>query len=156
MESPDFILMHSGRVIYRVSSDDNGRWTRNLNIDYLSMEDEDDAEWLPEAGGIVYSDHMGVFFQTFYKNPTASWRYVLGFEQGMMREDDLKIYRKIQWNYSGYEAFTPWVEKMKPEDRLILHHTPLICPGIEGLEWHYTATDTWIGRLPRENTDSSE
>jgi hypothetical protein len=89
---------------------------------------------------------MGVFYQTFYKNPHAPWRYILGFEPTFMPPDDLQIYRNIQRNFGAYKAYQPWVKKMRPEDRLVIRSGPAAAPGVEGLEWHYTARDLWLGR----------
>ncbi|HAL91496.1 MAG TPA: hypothetical protein DCM68_00520, partial [Verrucomicrobia bacterium] len=81
------------------TTDLGGRWTRTLTQAYLYEGDPPLAGWLPEPGGIIYSDDMSVFYQTFFKNPHAPWRYILGYEPGLMPEDDLKIYRNIQWKY---------------------------------------------------------
>lgn len=131
------------------TSDINSRWTSNLTTEYLSPENPKQASWLPEPGGIIYSDDMTIFYQTFFKNPHAPWRYILGFEPTMMPREDLAILRKIQWNFGAYEAFEPWVKKMRPRDRLIIRRGPDTPPKIAGLEWYYAATGIWIGRLPR-------
>ena len=131
-----------------VTSDYNGRWTNSLSVHYLSAEKPEHRKWLPEKGGIIYSNDMTVFYQTFFANPHAEWRYILGFEPTMMPPEDLAIYRKIQWNYGAMEAFEPWVKKMRPEDRLIVRAGSK--PGIKELEWNMAVSGTWIGRLPRE------
>ena len=140
----------AGTLYIGITNDVNGRWTVNLTTEYLSLEEPAHKEWLPEPGGIVYSNEMRIFYDTFYKNPHAPWRYILGFEPTMMPPRDLAIFRKIQWNFGAYEAFKPWVKKMKPEDRLIIKGTKKIPPDIPGLEWHYAATGIWIGRLRGE------
>ncbi len=132
-----------------VTADANSRWTYNLTAEYLSSDDPKQAEWLPEPGGIVYSDDMNIFYQTFFKNPKAPWRYILGFEPAMMPAEDLAILRKIHWNFEAGQAFEPWVKKMRPEDRLIIRGAKSAKPDIPGLEWHYAATNTWSGRLAR-------
>jgi hypothetical protein len=129
------------------TTDVNGRWTHNLTAEYLSPEDAGQKPWLPEAGGIVYAEDMRVFYQTFFRNPRAPWRYILGFEPTWMPPEDLGIFRKIQWNYGADESFEPWVRKMTPRDRLIIRRTRSGRPDIPSLEWHYAATGTWIGRL---------
>ena len=144
------VLVLAGTLYLGVTSDIGGRWTNNLTIDYLTLDDPEHREWLPEAGGIVYANSMSVYYNTFFKNPRAPWRYILGSEATAMPPDDLEIYRKIQWNRGAYEAFEPWVKKMKPEDRLIIYATDCNQPKIPGLEWRYVATNTWIGRLRRE------
>lgn len=133
-----------------LTNDLGGRWTYNLTTEYLSQDDPRQEKWLPDAGGIVYSNDMAVFYQTFFKNPKAPWRYILGFEPAWMPPDDLRIYRKIQWNYGASQSFEPWVKKMRPQDRMIIRGQSESAPKIEGLEWYYTATNTWIGRLPKK------
>jgi hypothetical protein len=138
-----------GGLLMATTNDGNGWWTGDLTKEYLTPQTKDIGDWLPESGGIIYSDMMLVFYDTFYANPRAPWRYALGFEATFMTEDNLETYRKIQWNRATPEAFKPWVEKMKPADRMILLRSKAAKPEIEGLEWRYAASGTWIGRLPR-------
>lgn len=140
----------AGVLFLAVTTDSNSRWTYNLNTEYLSQDNEKQAEWLPEPGGIIYADDMRIFYQTFFKNPKAPWRYILGFEPAMMPPDDLAILRKIHWNFAAGEAFKPWVEKMQPGDRMVIYGAYNGKPPIPGLEWNYTATNIWIGRLPKK------
>ena len=135
------------------TSDRESRWTASLTTEFVSLETPGIADWLPEPGGIIYNSDMDVFFQTFYKNPTADWRYILGFESGLMRPDDLETLRKIQWNRgAAFAAYEPWVKKMRPADRMILRGSGGSPPGIPELEWHYAVTGLWIGRLPKSST----
>ena len=131
-----------------MTSDYGGRWTQSMSVQYLSEDKPEHKKWLPEKGGIVYSDDMTIFYQTFFTNPHADWRYILGFEPTMMPPEDLAILRKIQWNYGAVEAYEPWVKKMRPEDRLILRRHSQ--PAIKELEWNLAVTGTWIGRLPKK------
>ena len=131
------------------TSDLGGRWTNNLTDVHLSAEDKKIVDWLPGKGGIFYSVDMGVFYQTFYKNPHAPWRYVLGFEAGFMLPEDREIFRNIQWRYLD-AAYDPWVKKMRPEDRLVIRGISSVKPSIPKLEWAYVIHRTWIGRLPKE------
>lgn len=135
-------------VFIATTRDINGRWTNDLTAEYLTPDKPDLAGWLPEQGGIVYSSDMRVFFTMFYKNPHADWRYILGFESGIMPEEDFNILRKIQWNWFTPKAYEPWVKKMRPEDRMVFRQGPQ--PAVASLEWYYGATETWIGRLPRK------
>lgn len=132
-----------------VTHDSGSRWTKCQETEYLSTENADHAPWLPEPGGIFYSDNMFLFYQTFYANPKAPWRYILGYEAGLMPPEDLAIFRDIQRRHAAYAAYEPWVRKMRPEDRLVLSLPEGNPPGIAGLQWHYTARHIWIGRLPR-------
>ncbi len=132
-----------------ITSDYGSRWTQNMTWQYLSMENPEHKKWLPDKGGIVYNDDMMIFYQTFYANPHADWRYMLGFEPSMMPPEDLAIYRNIQRKPYAYEAFEPWVKKMRPEDRMILRQTSM--PLIKELEWNNTIAGIWIGRLLRKS-----
>jgi hypothetical protein len=138
-----------GALYISATSDVNSRWTASLTTEYLLANNPKQAAWLPEPGGVVYNDDMTIFYQTFFKNPHAPWRYILGFEPTMMPEEDLEILRKIQWNFGADEAFWPWVRKMRPQDRIIIRRPPGSQPKIPELEWYYAATGIWIGRLPR-------
>jgi hypothetical protein len=140
------------------TSDVNSRWTWNMTLQFLRAEDPHLAGWMPEKDGIIYSADMQVFYFTFFKNPTAPWRYVLGFEPGLMRPEDLAVLRQAQWNFGDSRAYEPWVRKMRPQDRLILrasysHLTGR--PNLPQLEWLFAANDYWIGRLPRTNNAQS-
>ena len=132
------------------TSDISGRYTNNLTTEYLSQDDPELSGWLPEQNGIIYSGDMALFFQTFFKNPTAQWRYILGFEPGLMPAEDLGVYRKIQWNYGDARAYEPWVQKMRPEDRLMIRTSRSAGqPNLPQLEWRYAVGGVWIGRMPR-------
>lgn len=133
------------------TSDRDSRWTGNLTAEFISPQNPDAAAWLPGDGGIIYNSDMEVFFQTFFANPTANWKYILGFESGWMRPDDLKVLRDAQWNYGDARAYEPWVEKMRPQDRLIIRGGGQ--PQIPELEWHYTGSGIWIGRLPNPSAN---
>ena len=137
-------------VFLGFTSDRDSRWTANLTTEFVTPDTPGIAGWLPESGGIIYNSDMDVFYQMFFKNPTADWRYVLGFEPGLMRPDDLETLRKIQWNHgAAFAAYEPWVKKMRSADRMILRAAGGSPPDIPELEWHYAATGLWIGRLPQ-------
>lgn len=142
------VLFAALTLFLLATSDLGGRWTDNLTNDYISSENLDTIGWLPEDGGIIYSNDMYVFYGTFYKNPKADWRYALGFESTWMKPEDLAILRDIQWNRGAFKSFEGWVKKMRPQDRLIIKYRPGSPPAIDDLEWRYAATGTWIGRLP--------
>jgi hypothetical protein len=141
-------------ALYALTTNDAGsRWTRNLTQQYLTMaEHPDDLNgWLPGKGGIFYSADMTLFYQTFFKNPNAGWRYILGFEPTLMPDEDFKVYHSVLWNFGDAKAYKPWVEKMRPEDRLVIRGGREDAPGIPQLEWNYGVSGIWIGRLPRKN-----
>jgi hypothetical protein len=83
-------------------------------------------------------------------NPNADWRYVLGYESTLMPADDFKIFSNILWNYGDAKAYKPWVEKLRPEDRIVIRGGAGDAPNIPQLEWNHGLADTWIGRLPRQ------
>ena len=130
------------------TSDRDGRWTQNLTTAYLKANDTHLAGWMPGDGGVIYNSDMDIFFETFYANPTADWKYILGFESGWMLPDDLQTLRNYQWNFDDARALEPWVAKMRPQDRMIIHAPGGGPPNIPELQWYYGATEMWIGRLP--------
>lgn len=136
-------------LYFSFTKDTGGRWTYNLTQEYLTQDNPRLAGWLPEKGGILYSSDGRVFFQTFFKNPHAEWRYMLGFEPTFMPAEDLRVYRQIQWSDGDPNAYLPWVRKMKPADRLVLNAGDWSRPPIKELEWHYAVRGLWIGRLPK-------
>jgi hypothetical protein len=132
-----------------ITNDHGSRWTYNLTQQYLTQDNPDLNGWLPEKGGILYSADMTVFYQTFFKNPNADWRYILGYEPGFMPDEDFTVYHKILWNFGDAKAYEPWVKKMRPTDRLVIRGGRGAPPNIPQLEWEYGVSGIWIGRLPR-------
>jgi hypothetical protein len=131
-----------------ITSDAGSRWTSNLTQQYLTADNPDLAGWLPEKGGILYSTDMTIFYQTFYKNPMADWRYILGFEATLMRDEDFEVYHKVLWNFGDSKAYQPWLLKMQPADRLVIRGGRSSPPNLPQLEWNYGVSGIWIGRLP--------
>jgi hypothetical protein len=143
-------------ALYAVTTNDvNARWTGNLTIQYLTPDNPDVAGWLPEKGGIFYSPDSTLFFQTFFKNPTANWRYALGFESTLMTDDNFEVYHSFLWNSGDAKSLAPWVDKMRPEDRLVTRAGRAAPPGIPQLEWNYAVSGVWVGRLPRGDTNGA-
>ena len=142
-------------VFFGIGSDRDGRWTSNLTKQYLAQNDPALQGWLPENGGIIYSVDMTVFNDLFFKNPTAPWRYVLGFESALMLPEDLAVVRDVAWSYGDLRGYDPWLKKIRPQDRLIIPESWLPTTGltrggnIAELEWHRAANGWWIGRLRR-------
>jgi hypothetical protein len=140
-------------LYFAASADSGSRWTRNLSRQYLSAADPPLAPWLPGEGGILYSADMDVFYETFFKNPKAPWRYVLGFEPALMLPEDLEVMHRVLWNGGDARAYDPWVKKMRSNDRLVIRASWLKSPGapsIPELEWGRTPGNLWIGRLPAQ------
>lgn len=137
-----------------VTSDINSRWSASIYTEYMTADDPVKADLLPEPGGILYSPDMLVFFRTFFKNPHAQWRYMVGYEPAMMPPEDLKIFRNIQLRLGNISAFKPWIDKMTPRDRLIIEYAPDKPPPLETLEWRKITSTKWSGRLPRKKDAS--
>lgn len=132
--------------IYLIFTNDiNSRWSNNGLRDRLTLENPDHVEWLPEPGGILYSDTMRAYYETFYENPHGDWRYILGHEPALMPAEDLKIYRKIQFYNRNSDVYEPWIKKMSPKDRFITYKKM----DIPELEWEYVGYYIWSGRLPK-------
>ena len=130
------------------TSDLKSRFTKDLREPFLDGSKPELQGWLPEGDGIFYSADMAFFYDTFYHNPQANWRYILGFEPALMPDDDLKILRYMQWNHWNWPTYKPWVDKMRPQDRLEIPSSAQ--PPIPELEWREggAGTGIWIGRKP--------
>jgi hypothetical protein len=137
-------------TMYAATTNDfNSRWTNHLAWRYLSAGDADIAGWPPDQGGTFYTVDQSLFYQTFYKNPNADWRYIVGFETTLMTDEDFKVYHDVLWNFGDAKAYKPWVDKMRTEDRLVIRGGAASPPPIPQLEWNHGVGDIWIGRLPR-------
>lgn len=132
-----------------LTSDLGGRWTQNLSWSFLAADNPELSGWMPEPGGILYSPEMAIFYRTFYKNPRAEWRYQTGYEPALMPAADFEIYRKILESNGDASSYAPWVQKMKPADRLVIRGNSAQRPNIPQLEWHQGVSGLWLGRTPR-------
>ena len=139
-----------GVLFLSMTNDANSRWSSGKPVYSVKFDTPEKAAWAPGPGGIVYNSDMGTFYSMFYRNPTAPWRYMLGFEPGIMPREDVEIYRKIQADPSP-ASFELWVRKMRPEDRMIVFNLTGESPKIEGLEWYDGGNCLWIGRIPQKN-----
>jgi hypothetical protein len=138
-----------------ITADYGSRFTMSLTQPYLTADDPDLKGWMPDDGGIFYTVDMSLFYQTFYKNPTGDWRYMLGFEPTWMSKKDFEVYQKILWNFNDGKAYAPWVQQMTSADRLVVRAGEGAAPGVAGLEWKYAVSGIWVGRLPRTNSIAS-
>jgi hypothetical protein len=128
------------------TNDLNRRYTSSLNDTFLDANNPELKGWFPEKNGIFYSDNMKFFFNTFLKNPTGDWRYIEGFEPGLMLPDDRAVYRNIQRTGHAPESYLPWIQQMTLNDRLAIESQ--YQPNLPQLEWK-RAGNYWIGRLPQ-------
>jgi len=133
-------------LFLHATNDLDRRYTACLSEAFLDTKEPSLAGWLPEPNGIFYSAHMEFFYNTFYRNPTGNWRYIIGMEPALMPEDDLQIFRSIERSQFALKAYEPWVKKMKPGDRLAVPCSAE--PGLPQLEWMNAGGGIWIGRLP--------
>lgn len=138
-----------GAVVLASTSDVVGRWSVRVERSYLPLLQPAAAEWLPEPGGILYSPDVILFHQLFYQRPEAAWRYMVGFEPGLLPPRDLAVYRDFR-KRGTVEALRPWVARMQPRDRLLLELTAGASPGVPELEWKNLGGQLWSGRLPRD------
>lgn len=152
---PTIGVLTLSALVLIITSNIGDRWSNHDFKDPLRTDDPEHQGWLPEPGGILYSDSMVLYYDTFYANPNAPWRYILGHEPALMPESDLNTLRQIQFYKHTLEHFyNDWVEKMTHKDRLILKQKPYQKPNVAGLEWKYVAYNTWSGRLP--DSDSAD
>lgn len=143
--------------ILSATGDLDGRWSRtlrpcrlgtcvNVRSSGIPQKQAEPDGWLPDSGGIVYNSQMDIFIRLFFENPTAPWRYVYGYESGLMSDENLRVLRNIQFNMGEWAAYKPWVDKMKRVDRLIVQSS--VRPSIAELEWLEYRNGIWIGRAP--------
>jgi len=130
------------------SNDLEQRYTFSLNETFVEAGDPELKGWLPGKDGIFYSDNMTFFYNAFYKNPQADWRYIVGFEPALMPLEDRKVFRNIRSSNLAAESYMPWINKMRQEDRLVTQRPMQL--ALPSLEWKRCG-DFWIGRLPLKN-----
>ncbi|HEY3762018.1 MAG TPA: hypothetical protein VGN23_09745 [Verrucomicrobiae bacterium] len=143
--------------LWAVTTNDTGnRWTNNLSWRPINTSDSGQAAslqgWLPDKSGVFYTADSEFFFQTFFYNPDGDWQYALGFESTLMTPDNFNTYQDIILNLGDAKAYQPWVEKMRPQDRLVIQGGAGERPNIPQLEWARPVGNYWIGRLPRAST----
>ena len=102
--------------------------------------------WLPAPGGILYANSMGLFYDTFFENPGAPFRYAVGFEPGLMPPDELAVLRGIQRSGGADAAFLPWVQRLRAADRIAVVRPGGPAPAIPGLAWREAIPGVWLGR----------
>ena len=132
-----------------VTNDSHSRWTGVLTDRYIVASNPDLNGWMPDHGGTFYTADMTLFYQTFFKNPRGDWRYMLGFEPTWMPKEDFEVYHRVLWNFGDTKAYSPWVDKMQPADRLVIRGGREAAPAIPQLEWGYSGMGIWLGRTPR-------
>ena len=152
------------------TNDADQRWSASASEQPLTANDPNLAGWLPQPGGIFYETDMEFFYHTFFRNPTAPWRYMAGFEPAFMPADDFLTYQQILACSGDPDAYQPWIKKMRPADRLVLsargdpvglfagvgmearpRHSLVWLPAAQELRLHYTGN-----QLPIETMSAKE
>lgn len=123
--------------------DTGGRWSGRATSPYLVLTGKASEPLLPDDGGILYSDDMRVFYEVFFRKPNGNFRFILGYEPGLMRMEDQNLLR-IEEQTGLVKPFEKWVEKMTPRDRMVLRN-PQATPELSGLRWTRVGRDLWVG-----------
>lgn len=143
-------LIVSGALFLSLTPDFSERWTARGRDVFLSTENPHHQGWLPEPGGILYSPNMEIFYDSFFSNPKADWKYILGFDGSLMPPEDYEIRKKMLWNRDRPEyvkTFLPWIRKMTKADRFAVKGMALEGHFME-LEWKYMGGNVSVGRKP--------
>ncbi len=137
-------------LVLACAVDSRHRWTERIRLLASVGTVETDsslAKGLPGKDGIIYSGSVYAFNLLFYRYPNESWRYAVGREPAIMRDEDFPVFVRIL--REGYNVTTvrPWVERMQVNDRLVIFLEGQ--PDLPILEWAYIGTGLWAGRLPQ-------
>ncbi len=146
-------LIVSGALFLSLTPDFSERWTARSRDVFLSTENPLQQGWLPEPGGILYSPNMEIFYDSFFSNPKADWKYILGFDGSLMPPEDYEIRKEMLWNRERPEyakTFLPWIRKMTKADRFAVKGMVLEGHFME-LDWRYMGGNVSVGRKPVPN-----
>lgn len=119
-EKVALVLCTVGVIFVNSSVDIAGRFTDSLTSVILHNTEASLEDIKPKEGGTVYNIDMQYFYRMYYRFPHADIHYVLGFEPGMMRKEDLATYRDIQ-TVGDLNSYAPWFAKMTEKDCIILY-----------------------------------
>lgn len=139
-------LFAAAVLFLAVTGNRGERWSSLEGDRHLSLDDPAQRPWLPGPGGVLYSNSMGVFYDTFFENPRAPWRYLVGFEPGMMPPAELEVFRAVQRADASDAALRPWVAELRAADRLVVARPNRPPPQIPELDWYSPFAGVWIGR----------
>ena len=131
-----------------ITYDYNQRWSTRKYASPLPNPGTEtfSPDFFPREGGVVYAADMGAFYELFYRYPHAPWRYICGYEPGLMPQEDLVIYADLIKRGYSRETLLPWIRKMNEADRFVVHCEGM--PPISDLEWQPFYDRFWFGRLP--------
>jgi hypothetical protein len=129
-------------------------WTANVNQRWMPRHEKafqtivlTRPAALPDSGGVLYTDDRRVFYEMFYLNPTAPWRYALGFTPEIMPSEDYAVY--VDRHTTGtIESLDPWAARMNRADRLLIRD-PRGIQRWQQLEWQAIEGGFYSGRLKR-------
>jgi hypothetical protein len=139
-----------------ITSDIDRHWTSAMIARFpLEANDPGMQGWLPEKGGIYYSADQRLFYETFYQHPQGDWRYLLGFEPAWMPAEDVQVYQSVIQNWEDPKRYEPWVKRMLLADRLAIRGDQGTPPAIPQLEWKFSASGVWFGRVPGDHLKST-
>lgn len=153
---PKFMIAVSSMAVMclGMTSDFAGRYSSALKEVVLTMPKEKLQGFMPQDGGVLYTTDMHFFYATYYRLPHQHFRYVIGFEPGMMRAEDLEILRRIQFNDSIEETYEPWVKRMTEKDRIMIRAGSE--PKSKGIKYEAIYGGYWIGHLEPKKPEKSE
>jgi hypothetical protein len=134
-------------LLLLIGSDTGGRYSHPLKDVLVTKPVEELRKALPDKGGILYGTDMRFFYQTYYRMPDAGFRYVIGFEPGMMTRENWDTLRKIQFNDGSKASYALWLKKMTYADRIEIPAS--YKPAIDGFEFESYA-GRWIGKKVKQ------
>lgn len=129
------------------------RWSNAATFETIDTAKPEQANLLPEPGGILYHPDMGLYNTLVYTYPHGRWKYILGEESSHMPEDDRAIFLNILYEKMAPGAFKPWVEKLRPQDRIAIYSRSR--PPFNQLLWANPIHTLWIGRVPVATKEES-
>ncbi len=149
-DSPKRLALAVGLAVMTflaTTNNSSSGWTQNTDTGYLTQDNRTSKAGCRTRAASSIPPTSSSFSRRFSKNPTADWKYILGFEPALMPDEDFAVYRTIRGTHGKAWAFLPWVNKMRPQDRLMIRGGGQ--PPLSQLEWKYDeGSDIWIGRLP--------
>lgn len=127
-----------------LTTDLHERYTTKARDILLTTPEQKLRALLPTGRGILYNASMTAFYDLYWRFPDTTWRYVLGFEPGMMTPEDRATYAAIMYNNGIHETLLPWIRRMTPDDRVLF--TTDVPPAIPGMHFDVIYGGIWIGR----------
>jgi len=149
-------LLACAALTLSVSADHGRRWSSGRWRRFAPVFADANATWLPGPGGVLYNTDMGIFYLGFFTNPEAPYRYLLGFEPGLLPGPELGDLRAVQQSGATPETLKRWVARLRPEDRIVVSRRESPAPGLPNTEWNSPMPGVWMGRLARTGPMPSE